>query len=377
MTTFDLDALSLAAHRPELGRRTFAVTSLSTGFALAVSAGRGRHDHDRYRGPGSRRGQDPGRGRRDPGLSRHAGQGRAVPRRPGRPGDLRRPRAHQGHLPTASPSSASFAVAPELYARQGDVSKIDGYPGDLLEGRRQGARRPGHGRPRRNRRLGQGTGKGDTAKLGVTGFCWGGRIVWLYAAHNPALKAGVAWYGRLEGETTALQPSNPSDLVKRSRRRFSASMAGQDQGIPVASVERMKAALATAGNQSSSSSTRTRRMASTPTIAPLPRGSGQGRLAAMPCLVERARRRLNPAQRPWILCPGAGTRACALRLDPRSATGPCPRRRSLVWHPGRARPEAGSRRSRTCTGLTQIATYSARNGRGGYQAPDVPLCSAR
>ena len=58
-------------------------------------------------------------------------------------------------------------------------------------------------------------GKGDTAKLGVTGFCWGGRIVWLYAAHNTDLKAGVAWYGRLSGagKATELHPKYPIDVA--------------------------------------------------------------------------------------------------------------------------------------------------------------------
>ena len=112
------------------------------------------------------------------------------------------------------------------------------------------------------------SGKGDTAKLGITGFCWGGRIVWLYAAHNPELKAGVAWYGRLEGETTALQPSNPSDLVKEIKAPVLGLYGGQDQGIPVASVEQMKAALAKPATSRRSWSTRTRRTASTPTTAP-------------------------------------------------------------------------------------------------------------
>src|SRR6186713_797942 len=56
---------------------------------------------------------------------------------------------------------------------------------------------------------------GDAARLGITGFCWGGRITWLYAAHNPALKAGVAWYGRLVGATSALQPAQPIDVAGR------------------------------------------------------------------------------------------------------------------------------------------------------------------
>src|ERR1700736_4734528 len=89
-----------------------------------------------------------------------------------------------------------FAIAPELYARQGDVSKLT----SIAEIRPIVMKVP-------DKQVmsdldaavayAKGTGKADTAKLGVTGFCWGGRIVWLYAAHNPNLKAGVAWYGRL------------------------------------------------------------------------------------------------------------------------------------------------------------------------------------
>ena len=57
--------------------------------------------------------------------------------------------------------------------------------------------------------LAEKSGHGDMAKLGITGFCWGGRIVWLYAAHNPTLKAGVAWYGRLVGQPDAAAPTEP------------------------------------------------------------------------------------------------------------------------------------------------------------------------
>jgi carboxymethylenebutenolidase len=85
----------------------------------------------------------------------------------------------------------------------------------------------------------------DAAKLGITGFCWGGRISWLYAAHNPAVKAGVAWYGRLEGPTSALTPTQAIDQVARLHAPVLGLYGGQDGGIPQASVDRMKAALAT------------------------------------------------------------------------------------------------------------------------------------
>ncbi|HEY9239567.1 MAG TPA: dienelactone hydrolase family protein [Burkholderiaceae bacterium] len=86
---------------------------------------------------------------------------------------------------------------------------------------------------------------GDTAKLGVTGFCWGGRITWLYTAHNPAVKAGVAWYGQVLGTPNELKPKNPIDLVGQLKAPVLGLYGAEDQGIPVAAVDQMKAALAT------------------------------------------------------------------------------------------------------------------------------------
>jgi carboxymethylenebutenolidase len=85
---------------------------------------------------------------------------------------------------------------------------------------------------------------GATAKLGITGFCWGGRIVWLYAAHQPKVKAGVAWYGRLVGETNALQTRHPVEVAEQLKAPVLGLYGGQDQGIPLDTVERMKSMLA-------------------------------------------------------------------------------------------------------------------------------------
>ena len=85
---------------------------------------------------------------------------------------------------------------------------------------------------------------GDTSRLGITGFCWGGRITWLYAAHSAKVKAGVAWYGQLLGAPTALKPSNPIDLVAKLNAPVLGLYGAEDGGIPVAAVDQMKAALA-------------------------------------------------------------------------------------------------------------------------------------
>ena len=89
---------------------------------------------------------------------------------------------------------------------------------------------------------------GDTSRLGITGFCWGGRITWLYAAHNPSVKAGVAWYGQLLGTPTALKPTNPVDRVGALKAPVLGLYGAEDTGIPVAAVDQMKAALAAAPN---------------------------------------------------------------------------------------------------------------------------------
>ena len=91
------------------------------------------------------------------------------------------------------------------------------------------------------------TGHGGGGKLGVTGFCWGGRIVWMYAAHSPDLAAGVAWYGgvangRYPGDKGAIE------VVDRIKAPILGLYGGADPGIPNDSVERMRAALKAAGN---------------------------------------------------------------------------------------------------------------------------------
>lgn len=95
-----------------------------------------------------------------------------------------------------------------------------------------------------------GSDGGNSKRLGITGFCWGGRIVWLYAAHNPALKAGVAWYGRLTGATNPLQPSQPIELAAKLKAPVLGLYGELDKGIPVADVNKMQAALQAAHSPS-------------------------------------------------------------------------------------------------------------------------------
>lgn len=88
---------------------------------------------------------------------------------------------------------------------------------------------------------------GDVKKLGVTGFCWGGRQTWLYAAHNPNVKAAVAWYGRLVGAQNELTPRNPVDVAAQLHGPVLGLYGGADTGIPLDTVDKMRTALAAGG----------------------------------------------------------------------------------------------------------------------------------
>jgi carboxymethylenebutenolidase len=142
-----------------------------------------------------------------------------------------------------------MAVAPELYARQGDTSKMTNVQeiletvvakvpdaqvlGDLDAAAAWAVKNGGHAN-----------------KLAITGFCWGGRIVWLYAGHNPKLKAAVAWYGRLTGDKDALHPQQPMDLAGSLKVPVLGLYGGADQGIPEEVVEMFRNDLKAAKSKS-------------------------------------------------------------------------------------------------------------------------------
>jgi carboxymethylenebutenolidase len=145
-----------------------------------------------------------------------------------------------------------FAIAPELYFRQGDVSKItdnqeifakvvnhvpDSQVLSDLDAAVVWA---------------QATGKADASRLGITGFCWGGRLTWTYCVHNPKVRAGVAWYGKLVAPSKApLQPAYPVELAPHLKVPVRGLYGGADASIPLETVEQMRAALKAAGNTTS------------------------------------------------------------------------------------------------------------------------------
>jgi len=136
-----------------------------------------------------------------------------------------------------------FAVAPELFVRQGDAKAYSDVPKLIAEvvSKASDAQVTGDLDATVAWAKAQGAA---THKLGITGFCWGGRITWLYAAHSPALKAGVAWYGRLVGAASANNPKHPVDLASSLKAPVLGLYGGQDSGIPMSTVAAMQEALA-------------------------------------------------------------------------------------------------------------------------------------
>ncbi|UYN95739.1 MAG: dienelactone hydrolase family protein [Enhydrobacter sp.] len=151
--------------------------------------------------------------------------------------------AHIADLCRRFAKAGYYALAPELYFRQGDPMKIPEIPKLLSEIVSKVPDAQVMGDLDSCVAFAKGESKADTAKLGVTGFCWGGRITWLYAAHNPGLKAGVAWYGRVVGAASELTPKHPVDLAKDLKAPVLGLYGGADTGIPNDTVDKMRAAL--------------------------------------------------------------------------------------------------------------------------------------
>lgn len=136
-----------------------------------------------------------------------------------------------------------LAIAPELFVRQGDPTSYGEIVKLMAEVVSQAPDAQVMGDLDACASWARANG-GDVSRLAVTGFCWGGRITWLYAAHNPGVKAGVAWYGKLASPATPLQPQRPVDLAARLHAPVLGLYGGKDDGIPLDTVEQMKAALA-------------------------------------------------------------------------------------------------------------------------------------
>jgi carboxymethylenebutenolidase len=244
------DLLALVTNKESWNRRDFVVSGLATGFALAVQpvSAQTMIVTD-TKGIAAGEVRIPVKGGTIPAYVAYPEKGNAFPMVlvvqeifgvHEHIKDVCRRLAKVGYV----------AAAPELYYRQGDASKLsdnkeifaqivskvpDAQVMSDLDATVAWAR---------------GLGLAHKSKLAITGFCWGGRIVWMYAAHNQGVKAGVAWYGRVVGDKNNMTPSNPIDVVDRINAPVLGLYGGADAGIPNDTVDKMRAALKAAGKKS-------------------------------------------------------------------------------------------------------------------------------
>ena len=143
-----------------------------------------------------------------------------------------------------------YAIAPELYARQGDPSKIDEVPKLISEIVSKVPDAQVGSDIDNAVAFAKASGKADTAKLGVIGFCWGGRQVWLNTARSPAFKAGAAWYGGFKGNPNPLQPKVAMEVLKDNKVPVIGLYGGADAGIPLDMIDEAKAVLKAANSPS-------------------------------------------------------------------------------------------------------------------------------
>ena len=250
MRDTDADILSLEPVLLDQDRRQFLVTKLATGFALAVQpvtsqtittstegleAGEIKMPVSDGEIPAYR--AMPAKGSRFPvalvvqeifGVHEHIK-------------DICRRFAKAGYI----------AIAPELYARQGEVAGLTNVQDIIAKVVSKVPDKQVMSDLDSAVAYAAKTGRVDASRLGVTGFCWGGRIVWLYAAHSPRLKAGVAWYGRLVGQPSELTPKHPIDVAAELKAPVLGLYGEKDGGIPLETVEKMRAALKAAGKTTS------------------------------------------------------------------------------------------------------------------------------
>ena len=130
-----------------------------------------------------------------------------------------------------------FAIAPALYARQGDPSKYTDTAKLLADIVSKVSTDQVMSDLDATVIYAKSTGKADTAKLGVTGFCWGGFATWMYAAHQPALKAAVAFYGPPR-KISDLIPQNPADIAGDVHCPVLALYGGQDKSITPEEIQK-------------------------------------------------------------------------------------------------------------------------------------------
>lgn len=234
---------------PSITRRGFLVSSLTTGFALASTPLMAQAIKTNTRGLVAGEVSVPVVGGHIPAY-------RAMPAKPGKHPtivviqEIFGVHEHIKDICRRLAKMGYYAIAPELFARQGDVSKMTDI-GDILA--QVVAKVPDaqvFDDIDASIAYAKASGHADTKKLGTIGFCYGGRMVWLYNQYNPRVKAGVAYYGLLSGLTSEIKPQDPIDIAAKLTVPTLGLYAGSDSFIPDTLVDQMRAELQKSGSGS-------------------------------------------------------------------------------------------------------------------------------
>ncbi len=232
-----------AAGKSGLSRRDFMVTSLASGFALASGALHAQAIQTDAKGLTAGEVSVPVAGGSIPAYRAMPVNGKNLPVLlviqeifgvHEHIKDVCRRYAKQGY----------YAIAPEMFARQGDVSKMTDINAILTEVVAKVPDAQVMADLDATLAYAKASGSANASRVGIVGYCWGGRTVWLYAAHNPAIKAGVAYYGLLSGMTSPIKPKDPVDIAETLKVPVLGLYAGLDTYIPQDVVQQMRGRLA-------------------------------------------------------------------------------------------------------------------------------------
>lgn len=245
----DFNSGETGAQATGFTRRSFLVTTLASGFALAASPVLAQAIKTDSKGLVAGTVEVPVEGGKIPAY-------RALPDKPGKfptilvVQEIFGVHEHIQDLCRRLAKLGYYAIAPEMFARQGDVSKMSDIGAILKDVVSKVPDAQVMSDLDATVAFAKASKKADTARLGTVGFCWGGRTVWLYAAHNPALKAGVAYYGLLDGMKSEIKPKDPIDIGAALKVPVLGMYAEKDTYITLDKVTAMQAAVAQSGSGS-------------------------------------------------------------------------------------------------------------------------------
>lgn len=232
-----------------VSRRGFVVTALASGFAVAAQPvlAQAIHTDDKGLVAGEVK---------IPVADGHVPAYRAMPKKPGKypvvlvVQEIFGVHEHIKDMCRRYAKAGYYAIAPEMFARQGDVSKMTDIGQILSEVVAKVPDAQVCADLDAAVAFAGASGHANTQRVGLVGWCWGGRTAWVYAKHNPKLKAAVAYYGLLSGMKSDIKPQDPVEFADQVKVPVLGLYAGKDAYIPMTVIDQMRTGIAKSGSGS-------------------------------------------------------------------------------------------------------------------------------